>query len=99
MKKFKQLHMNDQLALLATGLNAVADAGPGKGIEQVARAEGKSPQEWWHDVCADTGLDECEPWQGFPELPAQLPPAPGGDRPLPEHVADALSKLMGPTKQ
>jgi hypothetical protein len=93
MKKFEQLHIHEQLLLLTEMLTAVLDAEV-KTIEEAAQKCDKTPLQWWRDLCADNGLDPCEPWPGFPGSPKNLPPAPSGDRPLPESVAHQLNKLF-----
>ena len=81
-------------------IDAVADAGS---VEEAAKKRDKTPLQWWRDHCADAGLDECEPWLGFPGPHQQKDlPAPGDDSPLSDekaHLVDKLEKLLGPTKQ
>jgi hypothetical protein len=77
MKRFEELHINDQNTLLVALLETIT-RGKGKSISEVAIAEGVTEQEFWRQICADVGFDECEPWQGFPVPPTNLPPAPGG---------------------
>src|SRR5258708_16434584 len=64
------------------------------------RSQGITEQEFWRQICADAGFDECEPWQGFPAPPVDLPPAPGGERKLPEAAAERseehTSELQSP---
>jgi hypothetical protein len=67
MKKFGQLHVRDQCALLAYALYAMIKAGDSK-VGDIARAVGVSPLEWWYQVCAGAGFDRCEPWPGFPDV-------------------------------
>jgi hypothetical protein len=91
MKRFEELHINDQNTLLVALLETIT-RGKGKSISEVAIAQGITEQEFWRQICADAGFDECEPWQGFPAPPVDLPPAPGGERKLPEAAAEALEQ-------
>jgi hypothetical protein len=81
MKRFVDLNATDQNLLLANAFEALAYSGYGR-IVVAAAAQHISAVEWWRSICADAGLDECEPWPGFPQPPGELPP--GDDRPLPD---------------
>jgi hypothetical protein len=68
MKLFDDLHPNDQIVLVANALEALAYSGYSK-IVVAAAAQHLSTAEWWRKICADAGVDECEPWAGYPESP------------------------------
>ena len=54
MKKFEDLHIDDQNRLLIDVLRLLADSGC-RTIEEVAADRGVNVDELWRDVCADTG--------------------------------------------
>jgi hypothetical protein len=68
MKKFEQLHLEDQLRIALFMLQTIFGAKQGM-IEQYAAATGQTVHEVWQMVCAEVGLDECEPWIGYPAGP------------------------------
>jgi hypothetical protein len=51
-------------------------------IETFAKENGLTVREFWRDICANKGFDQCEPWNGFPEGPTtdSWNHASGGDR-------------------
>jgi hypothetical protein len=92
MKQFEDLHIDDQNRLLICVLEKLA-ATSSRTIEDVAREQGETVNELWCDICAETGLDVCQPWRGYPDRPTDLPPARGGHRPLSDEQLAALSEL------
>ncbi len=68
MKRFADLHVNDQNLLVANALEALAYSGYTR-ITVAAAAQKLTAGEWWRSICADAGVDECEPWPGFPQPP------------------------------
>ena len=78
MRQFEQLHVRDQILLLARCLEAIQTETPdATTIAALARIRGCPVLDIWRDICRDCVIDECEPWQGFPEGPGKLPPTPG----------------------
>jgi hypothetical protein len=75
MKKYEDLHIDDQVRLAANVLHLLADAlseDNVRTIEAIAEARGVTVDEVWRDVCAETGLDACHPWNGYPATPPRL---------------------------
>src|SRR6266550_1450601 len=66
MTKFEQLHVKDATALLCKMVQIITSNGS-RGIREFTQAIGQTPLELWRDICAEAGLDECEPWDGYPE--------------------------------
>jgi hypothetical protein len=66
MTKFEQLHAKDATALLCKMVEIITCDGS-RGIREYTQATGQTPHELWRDICAEAGLDECEPWDGYPE--------------------------------
>jgi len=64
--KFEELHAEDVAALLFKMVEIIATDGC-RGIHDFARARGQTPLELWPEFCAEAGLDECEPWPGYPD--------------------------------
>lgn len=95
MKRFEQLHIDDQNRILLAALEMVTGV-EGKSITEIAQARGVTNRNVWREICADAGFDECHPWPGFPERPTNLPPAPGGDRELPQSVQHLLDQIDRP---
>jgi hypothetical protein len=95
VKRFEELHINDQLALLITSIEMLV-AGPGRSFADMAQARDVTALDVWRQICAETGFDECTPWDGFPERPQNLPDAPGGSRELPEEALQLLADEFGP---
>src|ERR1700760_3585745 len=95
MKRFAELHSQDQITLLIAGLEVLIESGHRK-FQDVATDRDCTPRQLWSDICADAGFDDCEPWPGFPERPTNLPPAPGSQRRL-AHSPDlrTLIDLIG----
>lgn len=101
MRKFEELHIHDQIALIIATMEAIIDADlePPRTLEKVASARGVTVLELWADICGETGFDKCEPWPGYPSLPrGDFSDAPGGSRPLPEsaqpHIEE-MERLIG----
>jgi hypothetical protein len=63
--KFEQIDANNQCTLLFTMIEMIA-AEECKSIQDFAEAKGQTPFEVWSKFCAGAGLDECEPWNGYP---------------------------------
>jgi len=79
MKRFEQLHFDEQNLLVIHLMKAFCENDCGS-VEQLAHRHDCSVREVWRDICADTGLDECEPWEGYPDPPWGWPPAEGQAR-------------------
>ena len=78
MRQFEQLHVRDQILLLARCLEAIQTETPdAPTIAALACIRGCLVLDVWRDICRDCVIDECEPWQGFPEGPGKLPPTLG----------------------
>ena len=89
-----------RLALEALRMMTAGSCGT---IERFARENGLTPREFWRDVCASEGFDECEPWNGFPEGPTtdSWNHASGGDRLLRPHyqkLFEMMRALAGKDK-
>jgi hypothetical protein len=65
MKRFEQLHIEDQTRILTALIEFETD----NPIKQRTKEHGVTPADIWRDVCAEAGFDECIPWEGFPEMP------------------------------
>jgi hypothetical protein len=68
MKRFEQLHIHDQIQLLLAELEVIT-AEPCNSVEELAETQGVTVLGVWREICAEAGLDECTPWEGFPALP------------------------------
>jgi hypothetical protein len=77
VRLFEQLHVRDQILLLARCLEAIQTETPDATIAALAGIRGCTVLDVWRDICRDCVIDECEPWQGFPEGPGKLPPTLG----------------------
>ena len=75
--RFGELHIDDQHHILIEVLRLVVDSGL-HSLRDIADDRGITPGELWRDICADAGLDACDPWPGFPDPPRILPD-PRGD--------------------
>jgi hypothetical protein len=64
MQKFEQLHITDQMVILARVIGMLADGGQ-KSFEELATAKEQTVLDVWRDICAEAGIDECVPWRGF----------------------------------
>ena len=69
MRRFFDLPHHDQALLLVRMVQLIAKGDAYTSIEEVAARRSTSPQLLWLKICADEGLDACEPWPGFPALP------------------------------
>jgi len=65
-------------------------------VAEWARAAGLDAFDIWRDVCADVGLDECEPWPGYPKGPKDFPNARVDLQPLPDKIAKLLEQIENP---
>jgi hypothetical protein len=83
MKRFEQLHADDQLQLMIATLEIIT-AGSCNTVEELTEARGVTILDIWREICAEAGLDECTPWESFPAPQTSLPTAPGDNRELPE---------------
>jgi hypothetical protein len=63
--KFEELLPEDGFILLMAMVRIIADAGC-RGIDEYAQATDRTPFELWPEFCAAAGVDECEPWRGYP---------------------------------
>jgi hypothetical protein len=66
MTKFEQLNAEDATALLCKMVQIITGNGS-RGIREFTQATGQTPLELWRDIYAEAGLDECEPWGGYPD--------------------------------
>jgi hypothetical protein len=64
--KFEEMDAVDQFVLVQTMSKLISETGC-TGIEDFARALDRTKLEVWPIFCAEAGLDECEPWMGYPE--------------------------------
>jgi hypothetical protein len=102
MKRFEDLHIEDQMRL-ALEARRMMTAGNCGTIERFARENELTVREFWRDVCANEGFDECEPWNGFPEGPTMdsWNHASGGNRllrPYYQKLFEAMRVLAGKDK-
>jgi hypothetical protein len=67
MQKFEQIRTKDQVGLLIRMLRMIA-AGGCKTIQEFAETRGQTPFDVWPEVCLEEGLNECEPWNGYPTV-------------------------------
>jgi hypothetical protein len=97
MKRFEQLHADDQLQLLIATIETIATTECNT-IEELAEARSVTALDIWQEICAEAGLDECTPWKGFPATPTDLPDAPGGNRELelPESAKHFFERMRPP---
>lgn len=103
MIKFEQLNAEDKINLTLEILLMMFD-GEHRTVEELASTNGQTVHELWQDVCDEVGLDECEPWQGFPAgvRKESFASAPGADRPLPdylENLLEVMRAIVGRDKQ
>jgi hypothetical protein len=100
MKSFGQLDARDQVLLITRLIAKFADSGYldrcHGSVAEWARATGRDAFEIWRDVCADVGIDECEPWPGYPKGPKDFPNARVDLQPLPDKVAKLLEQIESP---
>jgi hypothetical protein len=69
--KFEEIHIQDQIILMEKLMEMIVNEGCSR-IAEFAEARGQTPFEVWPDVCAEAGLDECEPWTGYPDKAISL---------------------------
>jgi hypothetical protein len=82
MKKFEELHCEDQLRI-ALELYRLMSEAQQLTIARFARVTDRTEREVWHDLLLDMGFDECEPWNGYPNGPKRESWNPAGaDREL-----------------
>ena len=89
-----------RLALEALRMMTASNCGT---IETCAQENALTVHEFWRDVCANEGFDECEPWNGFPEVPTtdSWNHAAGGDRllrPYNQKIFEKMRDLAGKDK-
>jgi hypothetical protein len=100
MKSFGQLDARDQVLLITRLIAKFVDSGYldscHGSVAEWARAAGIDAFDIWRNVCADVGLDECEPWPGYPKGPKDLPNARDDLQPLPDKVAKLLEQIESP---
>jgi hypothetical protein len=84
MMKFEDLHVTEQLEL---ALTIIGWFGVHKcpTINRLAVARDQSVTELWVDVCAEVGIDLCEPWHDYPAAPTRetFANSRGANQPLP----------------
>ena len=100
MKRFEELHVEDQNMLLLTLFTTFTAAGC-KSVDELAERQGSTNLEVWQQICAEAGFDECRPWTNYPatEPLMNLPPSPGSDRPMSDKwqaVTEVFAKIARP---
>lgn len=82
MRKFEQLHAEEQLDIALEALRAMFD-GRCPTLKRLIAKRGCTAAELWREIIEERGFD-CEPWEGWPLPPKRgfLDHAPGADRPL-----------------
>jgi hypothetical protein len=68
MRKFEQLPAEDGLDLSLEALRIMCEARCPT-LKQLIAKRDCTPRELWREICAERGVDECEPWQGWPAGP------------------------------
>ena len=100
MKSFGQLDARDQVLLITRLITKFTDSGyldkSHGSVAEWARAAGLDAFDIWRNVCADVGLDECEPWPGYPKGPKDFPNARVDLQPLPDKIAKLLEQIETP---
>jgi hypothetical protein len=100
MKSFGQLDARDQVLLITRLITKFADSGYldkcHGSVAEWARAAGLDAFDIWRNVCADVGLDECEPWPGYPKGPKDFPSARVDLQPLSDKIAKLLEQIESP---
>jgi hypothetical protein len=98
MKKFEQLHITDQMVILARVIGMLADGGH-KSIEEIAKAREQTILDIWRDICAEAGIDECVPWRGFSGPPkyCRWRPAERGSEPSAPPACAMDAAIVSPT--
>jgi len=66
--KFEEMDGIDQFVLVQTMSKLISETGC-TGLDDFARALGRTKLEVWPIFCAEAELDECEPWMGYPGYP------------------------------
>jgi hypothetical protein len=98
MKRFEELHVEDQNMLLFTLFSMICAAAC-RSVDELAEQQGSTTLEVWQQICAEAGFDECRPWATYPTPPTNLPPSPGSDRPMSEKwqaVTEVFAKIVRP---
>jgi hypothetical protein len=98
MKRFEELHVEDQNMLLFTLVSTIFAASC-RSVDELAEQQGSTNLEVWQQICVEAGFDECQPWATYPSPPKNLPPCPGSDRPMSEKwqaVANEFAKIVRP---
>src|SRR3569623_153997 len=72
MRQFSELSYGQQALLFVRVVQLAADGNSYKRIEDVAASHNVSSRGLWLKLCADEGFEACEPWFGFPDLPAHF---------------------------
>jgi hypothetical protein len=100
LKNFGQLDARDQVLLITRLITKFADSGYldicHGSVAEWARAAGLDAFDIWRNVCADVGLEECEPWLGYPKGPKDFPNARVDLQPLPDKIAKLLKQIENP---
>jgi hypothetical protein len=68
VKKFNDLHVDDQLYLCVEVFRAMFAARAGN-ICSTAEIRQKTTDELWQQICNEICLEECIPWEGYPYDP------------------------------
>lgn len=69
MQKFESLPLRDQLELEIAAVAVLAHAGE-QSFEALVRKRNTKPAVIWELICFQAKRPRCEPWSGFPKLPA-----------------------------
>jgi len=93
MKQFADLPTNDQIVLMLAVFEELIAKGH-KSIDEAVAAQDMTANDWWRRICADEGLDECEPWSAFPALPPLQMPAGVHDRLASNEISVRLVELL-----
>ena len=100
MKSFGQLDARDQILLITRLITKFADSGYldkcHGSVAEWARVAGIDAFDIWRNVCADVGLDECEPWPGYPKGPKDFPNARVDLQPLSDKIVKLLEQIENP---
>jgi hypothetical protein len=92
MRQFSDLSPHEQALLLVKVVQLVANGDSYISIEEVAAGRNNTSQQLWLKICSDEGMDDCEPWNGFPELPKYFPRRDG--RPIEHPLSAKLRKQI-----
>ena len=69
MQRFSDLSYHHQALLMVRVVQLIANGDSYGTLEELATKRNTTAHVLWLNICADEGLDVCEPWSGFPGLP------------------------------